>query len=151
MSNNVNQKLLGVFPLTAPDLAATSSPGGMAQDADALMSETLSEIQNLQQDLTNRLIETPGSNLDFLPDRTRGVGIMLYASATSDQIAGLPTRIDKEFEKDPRVTGSYTVLQTQPDGSTLIASSVTTVVGVFGLGWIWSSQGIAPAAAPAPM
>src|ERR1039458_2859556 len=59
----------GQWPLTSPDIAvsgSTTNPsaGGIV-DMDTLGSETISELQNLQQDLTNRLTEIPGSNLDF--------------------------------------------------------------------------------------
>jgi hypothetical protein len=146
--SNTPQVLQGQFPLTAPDIAVSGSPanpsaGGIV-DADALMTETTSEIQNLIQDLTNRLIEFPGSNLDFGTPNTRGVGLMLYLSATTAKLAGLPGRIDAEFEQDPRVTLSATTLRPQGDGSYLISSQVQTVVGVFGLGWAWSQSGIAP-------
>ena len=137
----------GQFPLTAPDLAVSNpvnpTAGGIV-DIDSLASETTSELQNLSQDLTNRLIEMPGSNLDFGTPNTRGVGIMTYLSATTGQLAGLPHRIDAEFELDPRVTTSATQIMVQPDGSRLISSQVETVAGVLGLGWAWSQSGIAP-------
>jgi hypothetical protein len=145
-----NQAILGFsgqFPLTAPDLAVSGSPsnpsaGGII-DIDSLATETISELQNLQQDLMNRLTETPGSNLDFGVPNSRGVGLMLYLNSTQ-KIGGLPARIDAEFIQDPRVTGSVTTLAKQPDGSYLISSQVTTVAGVFGLGWSWSQAGVAP-------
>ena len=136
----------GQFPLTAPDLAVSSSDGGMIVDIDALATETLSELQNLTQDLTNRLVEMPGSNLDFGfgSPNTRGVGIMSYLSGTTQQLAGLPKRIDAEFEQDPRVTQSYTKLTTRADGAYLISTQLTTVAGVFGLAWAWSQAGVVP-------
>jgi hypothetical protein len=138
----------GQFPLTAPDLVVSGSPsnpsaGGIV-DIDAVASETTSELQNLQQDLTNRLTEVPGSNLDFGTPNTRGVGMMLYLSAPTTKLAGLPARIDHEFEQDPRVVTSATTLVLQSDGSYLVSSQIQTVAGVFGLGWSWSSAGIAP-------
>jgi hypothetical protein len=135
---------LNQFPLTAPDLAVQAGPGQMIVDMDSLASETLSEIQNLQQDLTNRLIELPGSNLDFGDPNTRGVGIMTYLSATTVQMAGLGGRIDTEFEQDKRVVTSTTTLNVQPDGSYLINSRIETVAGVFGLAWSWSQAGVVP-------
>jgi hypothetical protein len=146
--SNTPQVLQGQFPLTAPDISVAGSPsnpsaGGIV-DADDLMTETTSEIQNLVQDLTNRLTELPGSNLDFGTPNTRGIGIMLYLSATTAKLSGLPGRIDAEFEQDPRVTTSATTLVRQPDGSYLISSQVQTVAGVFGIGWAWSQSGIAP-------
>lgn len=146
--STTNPALLGQFPLTAPDIALSSSPGGLAQDADVLMTETLSEAQNYLQDLTNRLIETPGSNLDFLPDVTRGVGIMLYLNATTDKIAGLAGKIDAEFEKDPRTKASFTELSTTVDAdgnaATLISTQVESVLGVFGFSWVWGQTGVTP-------
>jgi hypothetical protein len=136
--------LQGQFPITAPDLRLSSSPGGIAQDTDALMTETTSELQNLQQDLGNRLIELPGSNIDFYPDLSRGVGLMLYLSATADVLVGLAGRIDAEFEKDPRVLSSATTITSNADGSQTISSQVETVAGVFGLGWVWSQTGLFP-------
>jgi hypothetical protein len=141
--SNVPTALLRLFPITAPDLRLTTSPGGMAVDTDALMTETISEIQNLQQDLGNRLIETPGSNLDFGIPNTRGIGIMLYLSATFDQIAGLPARIDAEFEQDPRVITSATAPIAQNSaGAWVVSTQVETVAGVFGLSWLWSQLGV---------
>lgn len=134
----------GNWPLTAPDIATSLSPGGIAVDADDLMTETTSEAQNLQQDLTNRLIELPGSNLDFGPNNTRGVGIMMYLSGSTSDLAGIPGRIDAEFEQDFRVTQSATTLVQQADGSYLISSEIQTVAGVLGLSWAWSQSGIAP-------
>jgi hypothetical protein len=137
----------GQFPITAPDLAVSNGGqvGGQFVDADDLMSETTSEAQNLQQDLTNRLVELPGSNLDFGTPNTRGVGIMSYLSAPSSKFEGLPARIDAEFIQDPRVTGSFTPpLAQQPDGSYIISTQVTTVAGVLGLSWAWSAAGVAP-------
>lgn len=144
-----NLSFPGQFPLTAPDLAVAGSPsnpsaGGIV-DIDALATETLSEIQNLQQDLTNRLTEMPGSNLDFGSPNSRGVGIMSYLSGTSVQLNGLPGRIDAEFEQDSRVTSSATTLITQPDGSRLISSQIQALGTVFGLAWAWSQSGVAPA------
>ena len=132
------------FPLTAPDLAVSPSAGGMLVDIDGLASETTSELQNLQQDLTNRLVEQPGSNLDFGTPNTRGVGIMTYLSGTEAQLAGLPARIDAEFLQDDRDTGSLTTITAQPDGSRLISSQVESVAGVVGLSWGWSQQGVVP-------
>jgi hypothetical protein len=140
---------VGQFPVTAPDIALSGSPdnpsaGGIV-DADALMTETTSELQNLQQDLTNRLTELPGSNLDFGSPNTRGIGIMTYLSAPTSRLVGLPSRIDREFEQDPRVTSSSTSpLVLQPDGSYLISSQIETVAGVLGLGWAWSQSGVYP-------
>lgn len=134
----------GQWPITAPDIAVSSGTGGMVVDMDALATETTSEIQNLQQDLTNRLVELPGSNLDFGSPNSRGVGIMLYLSGDSSKLSGLPSRIDVEFEQDPRVVGSYTTIMLQADGSYVISSQVQTVVGVFGLAWGWSQTGVVP-------
>lgn len=134
----------GQFPVTAPDLAVSPSPGGMIVDVDDLATETTSEIENLFQDLTNRLIELPGSNLDFGDSNSRGVGIMTYLNAPVGRLQGLPARIDAEFLQDPRVRESYTQVQPQPDGSYVIATQVTTVVGVIGFSWGWSQQGLFP-------
>jgi len=138
----------GQFPVTAPDLAVAGSPsnpsaGGIV-DMSLLATETISELQNLQQDLTNRLIEMPGSNLDFGTPNTRGIGIMAYLSAASGVLVGLPRRIDHEFEQDPRVISSLTTLVTQPDGSKLVSTQITAVSGVFGLAWGWSQAGVVP-------
>jgi hypothetical protein len=137
----------GQFPLTAPDIAVSTSPanpsaGGIV-DMDALATETTSELQNLQQDLTNRLIEMPGSNLDFGPSNSRGVGIMSYLSSAK-KIGGLPARIDAEFIQDPRVSESLTTLVLQSDGTYLVSTQLVTVAGVFGLAWAWSQAGIVP-------
>ena len=137
----------GQFPLTAPDLAVSGSPsnpsaGGIV-DMDALATETTSELQNLQQDLTNRLTEMPGSNLDFGTPNTRGVGIMMYLSGTTAQLAGLPGRIDAEFEQDVRVTTSATAIMKQADGSYLISTQLVAVAGVVGVSWSWSQSGVA--------
>lgn len=138
----------GQFPLTAPDLAVSGSPsnpsaGGIV-DIDLIATETISELQNLQQDLTNRLTEMPGSNLDFGSPNARGVGIMSYLSATTEKLKGLPARIDAEFEQDPRITTSATTLVRQPDGSYLISTELVAVAGVVGLVWAWSQTGVAP-------
>jgi hypothetical protein len=138
----------GQFPLTAPDLAVATSPsnpsaGGIV-DIDSLATETTSELQNLQQDLTNRLIELPGSNLDFGSPNSRGVGIMMYLNAPTTKLVGLPGRIDHEFEQDPRVITSATTLVAQSDGSYLISTQLETVAGVFGVAWNWSTSGVAP-------
>jgi hypothetical protein len=146
---NQNQGALsfpGQFPITAPDIAVSGSAsnpsaGGIV-DMDMVATETISELQNLQQDLTNRLTEMPGSNLDFGSPNTRGVGIMSYLSGTGDQLAGLPARIDAEFVQDPRVTGSQTSLVQQADGSYLVSTQLSTVAGVFGLTWGWSQSGV---------
>jgi hypothetical protein len=153
MSNTSSQNLApftfpGQFPITAPDLAVSGSPsnpsaGGIV-DMDVVATETISELQNLQQDLTNRLTEVPGSNLDFGSPNARGVGIMNYLSGTTEQLAGLPACIDAEFVQDPRVTGSQTSLVQQADGSYLISTQLTTVAGVFGLAWGWTQTGIVP-------
>lgn len=145
----------GQFPLTAPDLAVSGSPanpsaGGIV-DIDAVASETTSELQNLQQDLTNRMTEMPGSNLDFGTPNNRGIGIMMYLNAPTTRLAGLPHRIDAEFEQDPRVLSSATVLVPQSDGSTLIATQIQTVAGVFGVTWAWSQSGIAPISPLSPI
>lgn len=138
----------GQFPLTAPDLAVASSPlnpsaGGMV-DIDDLATETTSELQNLIQDLTSRMTEMPGSNLDFGSPNTRGIGIQGYIGASSVVLLGLPGRIDAEFELDSRVTSSATTIQKQVDGSYLITSQIACVAGVFGVTWSWSQLGIAP-------
>ena len=151
MTTNQNTGALsfpGAFPLTAPDIAVSGSPsnpsaGGIV-DMDALATETTSELQNLQQDLTNRLTELPGSNLDFGTPNTRGVGIMTYLSASTQKLAGLPHRIDAEFEADPRVTTSATQLIRQPDGSYQVVTQLVAVAGVFGLTWSWSQAGVVP-------
>lgn len=140
--SNLPQNLQGQFPLTAPDIAVSFT--GSIADADALMTETTSEIQNLQQALTCRLIETPGSNLDFGSPNNRGIGIMLYLSAPAERLVGLAQRIDAEFELDTRVVTSSTTLVQQAGGGYLISSVVQTVVGVFGLSWGWSQAGVAP-------
>ncbi len=134
----------GQFPVTAPDLAVSTTPGGMIVDMDDLATETTSEIQNLYQDLGNRLVELPGSNLDFGPGNSRGIGIMTYLNAPIDRLQGLPQRIDAEFLQDPRVVDSYTQAIPQADGSYVIATQVTTVVDVFGFSWGWSQQGLFP-------
>lgn len=151
MSNQIPQNLApfsypGQFPLTAPDLAVSGSPsnpsaGGIV-DMDTLGTETISELQNLAQDLGNRLTELPGSNLDFGTPNSRGIGIMTYLSGTTQQLAGLPHRIDAEFEQDPRVVQSATVLTKQADGSYVISTQLVTVAGVFGLAWSWSQSGV---------
>lgn len=140
--------LLGQFPLTAPDLGCTFPSTGFATDSDPLFSETLSEIQNLQQDLGHRLVELPGSNLDFGPTNTRGVGIMMYLNGNAEKLAGLPARIDAEFIQDARVLDSSTTLTQEADGSYTIASQVTTRAGVFGLAWGWSPLGVVPLPTP---
>jgi hypothetical protein len=135
----------GQFPLTAPDLAVSSGVGGMVVDMDDLGTETISEQQNLQQDLMNRMIELPGSNLDFGTPNNRGIGIMTYLNASSDRLVGLPARIDAEFEQDARVRASLTTpITVQADGSYLIASQIETVAGVFGYAWSWSQAGVVP-------
>lgn len=167
----------GQFPITAPDLAvsgsSTNPSAGGIVDIDDLATETISELQNLQQDLTNRLTEQPGSNLDFdltsivntnyeafsiggqplhpfvtvtenAKPNTRGVGIMSYLSAPTDKLQGLRGRIDNEFEQDPRVVASATTLQLQPDGSYVISTQLETVAGVLGLAWSWGQWGVAP-------
>lgn len=142
MSNVVPSALLGQFPLTAPDIAVSSSPGGVAVDSDVLMTETLSELQNLQQDLGNRLVETPGSNLDFGIPNTRGVGIMRYLNSSSDRLPALAAQIDAEFIQDSRVVTSSTTVTQNPDGSYTVATEVDCVAGVFGLSWAWSQAGV---------
>lgn len=142
----------GQFPVTAPDIAvsgsdANPSAGGVV-DMDDLATETVSELQNLQQDLTNRLTEMPGSNLDFGPNNTRGIGIMSYLNAPATRLAGLPGRIDAEFEQDPRVTGSATTIVAQADGSQFISTRLSTVAGVVGFAWGWSQAGVAPVPLP---
>jgi hypothetical protein len=138
----------GQFPLTAPDLMVAGSPSNPSEggivDMDALATETTSEVQNLTQDLTNRLTELPGSNLDFGTPNTRGVGLMSYLSGTTEQLAGLPHRIDAEFEQDSRVTTSATSLIKQADGSFLISTQLIAVGGVVGLSWSWSQSGVVP-------
>ena len=136
MTQPIPVQLLGQFPVTAPDLA-------WGVDVDPLMTETTSEIQNLCQDLGNRLIETPGSNLDFGNPNTRGVGIFQYLSGTLAQLQGLPARIDAEFVQDPRVTDSYTQPITQnPDGTYSISVQVTALGAVWGLSYAWSQTGL---------
>jgi hypothetical protein len=135
----------GQFPLTAPDIAiAATAAGGLSVDANAIMTETLSELQNLQQDLTNRLIEIPGSNLDFGVPNIRGIGLMRYLSGTSDDLATLPAKIEAEFIQDSRVVGCAAQIITNPDGTFLISVEVETVAGVFGLSWAWSQTGVIP-------
>ncbi len=152
---------LGQFPITAPDLQVSGSPsnpsaGGIV-DIDAIATETTSELQNLQQDLTNRLTEMPGSNLDFGSPNNRGIGIMSYLSGTTQKLAGLPGRIDAEFIQDPRVTASATApFVRQPDGSYVISTQLVCIAGVVGLSWGWSQSGLvalpngAARAAPRP-
>lgn len=158
MSNTPSQNVgafafLGQFPLTAPDLRVATSPantiGAGIVDIDDIATETQSEIENLVQDLTNRLIELPGSNLDFGDPNNRGIGIMSYLNAPTTRLVGLPGRIDAEYEQDPRVIASATTIAQQADGSTLISTQVQTAAGVFGLGWAWSQAGVVPLA-PTP-
>lgn len=147
-----NLTTTGQFPLTAPDVRVSGSPtnpsaGGIV-DMDAIASETTSEIQNLQQDLTNRLTEVPGSNLDFGSPNSRGIGLQLYLSGTQDKLKALPGLIDQEFEQDPRVVQSSTTLvQNGTDAlgnaAFLISTQLQTVAGVFGLSWSWSQAGVA--------
>jgi hypothetical protein len=138
----------GEFPVTAPDLQVSGSPtnpsAGGVVDIDAIATETTNEFQNLQQDLTNRLTEMPGSNLDFGSPNNRGIGIMSYLSATTQKLAGLGARIDAEFEQDPRVTSSLTTLSRQPDGSFLISTQLEAIDAVVGLSWGWSQSGVVP-------
>ena len=66
MSNLPTQNLAtfsfpGQFPITAPDIQVS----GSAQNPSAGGIVDMDTLQNLQQDLTNRLTELPGSNLDF--------------------------------------------------------------------------------------
>lgn len=136
--------LFGQFPLTAPDLRTDPAPGGISWDMNILASETVSEIENLQQDLGHRLVEIPGSNPDFGPNNTRGVGIYQYLSGDSTRFQGLPARIDEEFGQDPRVLNSSTGITAQADSTFAIQSAVETVVGVFGFAWAWSSKGLFP-------
>lgn len=145
----------GQFPLTAPDLAVVQSPGGMIVDIDELATETTSETQNLLQDLTNRIVEVPGSNLDFGTPNTRGIGIMMYLNAKADRVVGLAARIDAEFELDPRVTTSQTAILDGPpdeDGNPtkVISTQFVGVAGVFGLSWSWSQAGVFPLAPTGP-
>lgn len=136
--------LQGQFPLTAPDIYTPFAAGTFASDMDVLATETTSEMQNLQQDLGHRLIELPGSNLDFGSDNTRGIGIMQYLSADGSLLEGLPHRIDEEFAQDARVLDSSTQILDNGDGTFTIDSTVTTPAGVFGFGYTWSQQGIVP-------
>lgn len=138
--------LLGQFPLTAPDLACGFAT--FASDSDPLFSETLSEVQNLQQDLGHRLVELPGSNADFGPNNTRGIGIMTYLNSSSERLVGLPARIDAEFIQDFRVLDSSTTISQAPDGTFQLVSQVTTQAGVFGLAWAWSQIGLVPLPTP---
>jgi hypothetical protein len=135
------------FPITAPDLLVNSSATSFADDIDVFASETTTELQNLIQDLTNRLVEVPGSNLDFGPNNTRGVGLFLYLSAPASVFAGLPGKIDSEFELDPRVLSSLTTVTQNPVGSQFpytISIQVQSVPGVFGLTFGFGQQGLVP-------
>jgi hypothetical protein len=67
-------------------------------DLSSFALETTTPIQELEQDLFHRLIETPGSNLD---DPNRGLGIEAALSGAIDR--GLGARIEAEFRKDERV------------------------------------------------
>lgn len=147
MSNTVPSAFLNLFPLTAPDIAWNASATSFAGDMDEFATETTSELQNLQQDLGNRLVELPGSNLDFGPNNTRGIGILLYLSCDYQTFQGLPARIDAEFIQDFRVTSSQTNIIEQAPGSDypfVIYSQVESVAGVFGLAWGWSQTGVTP-------
>jgi hypothetical protein len=136
--------LQGQFPLTAPDIYTPFASGTFASDMDVLATETTSEMQNIQQDLGHRLIELPGSNLDFGDNNTRGIGIMQYLSADGARLEGLPRKIDEEFGQDPRVVDSSTELLDNGDGTFTINTLITTQAGVFGLGYVWSQQGLVP-------
>lgn len=137
--------LLGQFPITAPDIRVSVSPGGVAVDSDALMTETTSEIENLLQRLTCALIEEPGSNPDFPSTQRRGIGIQGYLGSTTDRLPGLSASIDREFELDPAVLKSTTTLGTDADGNPTVNTEVETVIGVWGFAWAWSPKGLVPA------
>ncbi len=67
-------------------------------DLSSFGLETTSALQELEQDLYHRLVETPGSNLD---DPNRGLGIDDALSGALDRTLG--ARVEAEFRKDPRV------------------------------------------------
>jgi hypothetical protein len=67
-------------------------------DLDPLGSECADPLQELEQDLWHRLIETYGSNPD---DPDRGVGLYGRLSKAEDPQLGRDIQLD--FQKDPRV------------------------------------------------
>jgi hypothetical protein len=81
-------------------------------DLSTFGEETTSPIQELEQDLYHRLIETPGSNLD---DPNRGLGI---EDALSGPVSrGLGPSIEAEFRKDKRVLNVRAVVTQVTSGS----------------------------------
>src|ERR1700677_2752981 len=116
------------FPLTAPDVV-------YVDDLDRLATETTSEVQNLSQDLYHSLEMLPDSNPD-VPGR--GVGVVLYLSGSSEDLAGLVGAIEADFQKDFRVQACAATLSQEPDGSWLIQVEVEAIVGVFTLSFRYS-------------
>lgn len=81
------------FPISASDLVDVD-------DLDLLANQTTSEAQNLFQDCYHWLLTLPGTNLD---NQARGVGVETYLNGSADQMAALPTAIEADFAKDPRI------------------------------------------------
>ena len=120
------------FPYTAPDLVDML-------DLDPLASETTSDLQNLAQDCYHWLLCRPGSNPD---DPTRGIGVELYLSGTANDLMGLQTAIEADFDKDVRIAATLATVILNPDGSYTIAVKVRGATGlVFSLSYSYTQAG----------
>lgn len=91
---------LEALPLTYPDLVCV-------EDLDPFAAETMSDLENLVQDVFHILIEEPGSNPD---DETRGVGIDNLLSGTAKDLIIAASSIDAQLERDDRIDSSTTTV-----------------------------------------
>lgn len=118
-----------VLPLTYTDLVCEL-------DADAFARETTSDFQNLQQDVSHILIETPGSNPD---DPDRGIGIDELLSGTEANLRRAIAKIDSELPKDPRIDASATNIVNTDPGDYDIDIQIVVDGQVIGLSFAYSS------------
>jgi hypothetical protein len=89
-----------MLPLTVPDLVCVD-------DLDLFASETLSDLENLEQDVYHLLIESLGSNPD---DPTRGIGIEDLLSSSDVQVNAMAFSIDTQLRDDDRIHESHTTV-----------------------------------------
>lgn len=120
-----------------PPLPLTYTDAVCGLDVDPLGRETGSDLENLVQDVFHVLLQALGSNPDD-PDRGLGIEAVLNASDTAARtISG---RVDRELDKDTRISSSSTSFSEQPDGSYLISIRIQVGDTVLPLDFSFDSQ-----------
>lgn len=122
----------------APTLPLTYTDIVCIDDCDPLMSETTSDLQNLEQDVRHILMETLGSNLD---DVNRGIGVDSLLSSSTAPLQTLAKNLDSQLTKDDRIQSSNSNVIDNGSGSFTLNVTVAVAGKVTGLAFAFDAAG----------